>query len=189
MPKYEDYRLRAMAEQDRDMALEWRNSEKIRPFMYADHRIQKEEHDRWFSNALQKPNGKFLILDYHDQPIGFASFPNIDFKNGKCLWTYYLGTAPVPMGAGAALEFFALDFIFGEVGLRKLCCEAFAFNASVIKQHKKFGFQQEGYYVRHIAKNGKFEDVVALALFKEDWKRNREQLGLRCFRDLRNTTS
>ena len=35
--------------------------------------------------------------------------------------------------------------------------------------HEKFGFRREAYYREHCSKNGKFEDVVGLALLKSEW--------------------
>ena len=40
------------------------------------------------------------------------------------------------------MEFFALDYAFLTLKIRKLCCEVFTFNSGVIKLHEKFGFDQ-----------------------------------------------
>jgi len=53
--------------------------------------------------------------------------------------------------------------------MRKLCCEVFSFNKGVQKLHTRFGFQQEAHYRQHILKNGRYEDVLGLALFAEEW--------------------
>lgn len=92
-----------------------------------------------------------------------------DKRNNKCFWGFYLGEVDVPRGSGAVMEFFALEHIFEGLNMRKVCCEVFSFNRTVIKLHKKFGFVEEGCFVKHISKSGKYEDVVPMAMFAEDW--------------------
>jgi hypothetical protein len=51
-----------------------------------------------------------------------------------------------------------------------------AFNKAVIKLHKKFGFQEEGYFRQHIKKDDQFLDVVALAILREEWRVRRSKM-------------
>ncbi len=80
------------------------------------------------------------------------------------------------------MEFLALEFVFESLEMRKLGCEVFVFNQKAISLYKKFGFQQEGYFVKHILKNGQYEDVLSMALFREDWLNNKERLYNLVFR-------
>ena len=57
------------------------------------------------------------------------------------------------------------------------------FNQSVIKLHTRFGFLEEGVFRRHVLKNAMYEDVVALAIFKEEWTLIREKMKNICFRN------
>ncbi len=51
----------------------------------------------------------------------------------------------------------------------------------MIKLHKKFGFVEEGHFTKYILKNGKYEDVIFLASFKEQWLKLKDQLERLCF--------
>lgn len=73
------------------------------------------------------------------------------------------------------MEFFALDYAFTSLAIRKLCCEVFVFNTGVIKMHEKFGFLHEGRFSEHYIKNGKPEDIVCLAKFGTKWNEEREE--------------
>lgn len=181
MLKYEDFSIRPIDLMDKDRILEWRNSERVRSYMYSDHVISQEEHDAWFSRALADSSAVFLIFLHKENPVGFISFTNIDRTHGRCTWAFYLGEIDVPRGAGPAMEFFALDYAFTKLQIRKLCCEVFVFNASVIKLHEKFGFVHEGRFVEHHIKNGKYEDIVSLAKFGSAWETQREAFKARCF--------
>lgn len=183
MPRFENFAVRPLELKDKDCILQWRNTERIRSYMYSDHIISKQEHDAWFTRALVDPSASYLVFLYQGRPVGFVGFTAINRTHDRCSWAFYLGETDVPRGTGLAMEFFALDFAFMVLGIRKLFCEVFVFNAAVVKLHEKFGFEQEGRLVAHYLKNGKYEDVVCLAKFGAEWIREREKFSVRCFKN------
>lgn len=181
--------MRSMQEKDLEMVLGWRNCDWVRSNMYTDHIITWEEHFSWFEHAKKSTNSVFLICEQNGVPIGVINFVNIDKKNSKAFWGFYLGEEKGAPGRGPAMEYLALEYAFSELKLHKLCCEVFTFNLSVVNLHKKFGFVEEGRYRDHFIKNGKYEDVVALAMFEEDWDLIREKMEKICFRSRQVTSS
>lgn len=171
-----DCRLRPMRRDDRERVLTWRNTDRIRAHMYRDHLIGDEEHDRWFAAALADQNAAYRLYEHQGAPLGFVSFTGIDRHNDRCSWAFYLGEDRAPRGSGAAMELLALDEAFGPLAIGKLCCEVFAFNAAVVRLHKRFGFFEEGLLVRHARKAGVLQDVVLLARFSETWSDDRAAL-------------
>lgn len=181
MLRFSDITLRPLARADRERLLKWRNADRVRENMYNDHLITPDEHARWFDKALSDPLGRYLVCEYQGQPVGFVSFTGINASHGRCSWAFYLGETDVPRGTGSAMEFLALSYAFETLGVRKLCCEVFVFNAGVIKMHERFGFQHEGRFVQHYLKNGQYEDIVCLARFGADWNDDKAALRTRCF--------
>lgn len=177
-----DCNLRPMAEQDRARVLAWRNQDRIRANMYSDHVISADEHDRWFDRALSDASAAYRIFEHQGRALGFVSFTGIDRANDRCRWAFYLGEADAPRGSGAAMEFLALDEVFGVIGIQKLCCEVFTFNAGVVRLHQRFGFVQEGLFVRHYRKAGEMQDIVCLARFADAWPTDREALKASVFK-------
>lgn len=165
-----------MAEQDRVRVLAWRNQDRIRANMYSDHLIAPDEHDRWFDRALSDATAAYRIFEHQGRALGFVSFTGMDRTHGRCTWAFYLGEADAPRGSGAAMEMLALDEVFGPLGIRKLCCEVFSFNAGVVRLHQRFGFVQEGLLVRHHLKAGELQDIVCLARFADTWPEDRAAL-------------
>ena len=177
----EKFSIRPLELSDKDCILRWRNSERVRSNMYTDHVISQEEHDSWFGRASADPTASFLMFLYEARPVGFISFTNIDRRHNRCTWAFYLGETAVPKGTGSAMEYFALDYAFTTLRIRKLCCEVFVFNAGVIKLHEKFGFVHEGRFIGHYMKNGAYQDIVCLAKFGHEWGQERELYRARCF--------
>ena len=176
MLELSEFSLRPVGRDDAARLLEWRNDERVRANMYSDHFISPDEHARWFAGMLENPRSDYRIGEHSGRPIGLVAFTDIDAASRRASWAFYLGERDVPAGSGAALEFLALEHAFGARQLRKLCCEVLAFNTRVVKLHQRFGFRQEGLLAAHRLKNGKFEDVVLLAMFDADWPPARERL-------------
>lgn len=181
MFNYDSFSIRPIEIKDKDQILQWRNLDRVRWNMYNDHVISQKEHDTWFSRALVDTSATYLVFLYEARPVGFASFTNISVVHGRCYWAFYLGELDVPRGCGSVMEFFALDYAFITLKIRKLCCEVFTFNGGVIKLHEKFGFVQEGRFVEHYKKNEGYEDIVCLAKFASSWADERPAFEKRLF--------
>ena len=99
-----------------------------------------------------------------------VSVNELDWRHRKADWAFYL-TENERGGLGAALEFAFLDFVFDQLALEKLNCEVIEGNDAVIRMHKQFGFEEEGF--RHlqtnIQKDGVRIGVHFLGLQKTAW--------------------
>jgi UDP-4-amino-4,6-dideoxy-N-acetyl-beta-L-altrosamine N-acetyltransferase len=142
-----------------------------------------EEHRAWFERLRKDPAPTFLIFEFRDKPIGVVNVTQIDGRNEKCYWGFYIGDPEAPPGSGTALGYFGLNYIFDVLKIRKLCAEAFAFNEASIRFHKRLGFVEEGLLARHVQKNGRYEDVIPFALFAEDWAVHKSRIEASCFKD------
>lgn len=182
MPYFADYNLRKIQASDRELLRTWRNKDNIRENMYTDHIIGQLEHNKWFEKALLDTANHYFVFEYQARPVGFVSFTKVNVSDRRSDWAFYLGETDVPKGSGSAMEYFALVQAFEVLNLRKLCCEVFSFNQLVLNLHKKFGFQQEGFFKQHMKKSESFQDVVALALFDTEWAASKDALFNRCFR-------
>jgi len=170
-----DVKMRGVRAEDSERLLAWRNLPEVARWMYSDHVISREEHDRWFAGLAADPTRQYWIIELDGEPVGLANLVDISTPNRKASWAYYLASPSVRgRGIGAWVEVFVLDHVFRTLGLNKLCCEVLADNEAVWKMHESFGFQREALYRDHIWKGGQPHDVVGLALLAADWARLRE---------------
>jgi UDP-4-amino-4,6-dideoxy-N-acetyl-beta-L-altrosamine N-acetyltransferase len=165
-----DIKLVDVKEHDLELIRNWRNSEEVSRYMYTSNQITSEQQLAWFSKIQNDPTQKYWLIEYDNIKLGLVSIYNIkqDFKH--CSWAFYLGNTEVRgAGIGSKVEYTILNYVFETMKFNKLMCEVFSFNEKVIQMHKKFGFQQEGFFREHILKDGKYFDVVALAILKSQW--------------------
>ena len=168
-------RLRPVQLADSGQLLAWRNSPEVAAFMYSDHAISPEEHDRWFAAAVAATDRAYWIIEDDGAPVGLVNLTGIDQVRRRCDWAYYLGEAGIRgRGVGAAVELIVLDHVFGSLGLHKLWCEVLIENEAVWRLHESFGFVREAHYRDHVWKGGRFQDVVGLGLLADDWAKVRD---------------
>lgn len=166
--------LRRLRPEDSDRLLHWRNSPEVAAYMYTDHRIDPEEHARWFAGIEGDQRRAYWIIEMDGQPVGLANLYDIDRRNGRCAWAYYLAEPQVRgRGVGSFVEYAMIEKVFGEFDLHKLWCEVLASNEAVWKLHESFGFRQEAHLRDHVFKNGGWHDVLGLGLLKQDWADHR----------------
>lgn len=173
-PKVE---LRPLRPDDKDRLLVWRNSPEVAAYMYTDHQITEAEHARWFAGVKGDERRAYWIIEMDGRPVGLANFYDIDRRNRRCAWAYYLADPAVRgRGVGGFVEYAMIEKAFKTFGLQKLWCEVLCSNAGVIRMHQRFGFKEEARLRRHVLKNGALEDVVGLGLLVEDWAEARPKV-------------
>lgn len=178
---YDQYALRPIQESDLLQILEWRNSEHIRNHMFNDQMITMSEHKAWFERVKEHPHQVHLIFEFQNVPVGVVNFTQINERYQTCDWGFYLGAPNNPRGLGTIMGFLGLAYIFEQKGIRKVCGQILQFNEKSIKFHQRLGFQKEGHLVKHVWKNGNYEDIVLMALFQDQWLKGKAQLEQRCF--------
>lgn len=148
---------------------EIRNEPSIRRVMYTDHEIQLEEHKGWLDQLKHdRCRIAFAVMDETLGPIGMVGLNSLDWRHRKSDWAFYL-TENERGGLGAALEFVFLDFVFSQLALEKLNCEVIEGNDAVVRMHKRFGFEEEGFRRSNIEKGGVRIGVHFLGLQKSAW--------------------
>lgn len=168
-------KLREIKQEELELMLSWRNAPNVRANMYTRHEISLDEHLSWWARTQQRSNQQYLMYELNNEPLGIVGFTGIDTENKVSSWAFYASPG-APKGTGSKMEFLALEYAFHELGLHKLHCEVLAFNAPVIKLHKKFGFIAEGIFREHHKVGESFVDIHLLGLLAHEWAEHRANM-------------
>jgi UDP-4-amino-4,6-dideoxy-N-acetyl-beta-L-altrosamine N-acetyltransferase len=169
--------LKEISDKDLPLVLSWRNQEKIKNVMINDKNVSWDEHLAWFENLKDNEDIIVLLFSLDDRPLGLVNF-KVDRLNEKCEWGFYIGAQDAPKGAGKLMGFAALNYLFNQLNVRKVCAEVLEHNIKSLTFHEKMGFSIEGKLVKHLRKNNQFIDVYLLGLFKEQWEQKRGKINL-----------
>ena len=159
--------VRSMVHSDLERVLAWRNHPDVRRYMYTQHEINLNEHQRWFERRLQDSKSHLLIFEVDKQPFGFVNF-NQAGTGGIADWGFYL--APdAPKGSGRQLGLVSLSQAFTKLNFHKVCGEALAYNNRSILFHQALGFQQEGTLRDQHFDGQCYHNVICFGLLSHEW--------------------
>jgi UDP-4-amino-4,6-dideoxy-N-acetyl-beta-L-altrosamine N-acetyltransferase len=176
--------LRGIADDELELMRTWRNVPAVRANMYTQHEISREEHLIWWEKTKICTDQKYLMYEVAGNASGIAAFKSIDTLNKNSAWVFY-SSPTAPKGTGSKMEFLILELAFNELKLQKLYCEVLAFNTSVIKLHKKFGFNIEGVFRQQRKINDDFVDVYRLGILAPEWLAQRQAMHTRLVAPIR----
>lgn len=160
--------IRPMVHADLAAVLAWRNHPDVRRYMYSQHEITLDEHQRWFEGALSDKTKHLLIFETNQQPLGFVNF-NETGHGGIAAWGFYV--APdAPKGSGRQLGRAALNHAFTHLKFHKVNGEALAYNQRSIKFHQSMGFQQEGILRDQHFDGERYHNAICFGLLSYEWQ-------------------
>lgn len=157
-----------MANDDLARVLAWRNAPQVRRYMYTQHEITLDEHQRWFEAALMDPRKHLLIFELDHLPLGFVNFTEIA-DGGIADWGFYASPA-APKGSGGKLGKAALSHAFTNIKLHKVCGKALGHNQRSIRLHQSLGFRQEGALADQHFDGERYHDVICFGLISHEWQ-------------------
>lgn len=155
-------------EEHLEQILNWRTSDFVTQYMYTDVEYDLEGQKRWLEAIRQDPNGRYWIMSYREDLVGYISLTDIDWKHKRAYWNFYIGNANYAMLAGF-LGAYMYNYAFETLGLEKLIGEVMAENEAVRKLHAKQGAREVGFFEKHILKHDRWHDVHVFEMTKEHW--------------------
>lgn len=162
--------LRDIREKDEEMIREWRNRPEVAKYMFTDHEISKEEHQRWFQHILSQDSCRYWIIVEAETDVGLACVTNLDPVHRSASWAFYIASPEFRgRGIGYMVEYYLLKYVFENLAYNRLCCEVLVTNEAALRLHKRFGFHEERLLKGHVIKAGQPTDVVTLAMSREEW--------------------
>jgi len=76
-------KLIPISEGDRNILLEWRNSDFVKQFMVFQDQISEHQHDNWLNHVLHSENDYYFIISNEKVFVGLINVKNIDIKKNE----------------------------------------------------------------------------------------------------------
>jgi UDP-4-amino-4,6-dideoxy-N-acetyl-beta-L-altrosamine N-acetyltransferase len=146
----------------REIVRTWRNSERIRRWMYTDHIISKEEHEKFLRNLEDSNTAFYWLVRMWDNDIGVLYFLHVDFRNKNTYFGIYANPQSRIFGIGVKLDALAGRLAFDYADFHSLKLEVIEDNVHVINLHKKMGFVEEGKLEEFVLKDNMWKNVVIM---------------------------
>lgn len=168
--------LRDIIEVDLPKILTWRNQSHIREVMLQQEEILWENHRSWYHSLAENPTKLSKVFTVSNIDYGILNISEWSKVNNCCSWGFYIGDREAPKGTGLLMGFTSLNYIFIELGMRKVCAEVIETNVVSHRFHVKLGFRLDGILRKQIRCQDKYEDLYIYSLFANEWIKKRKQI-------------
>jgi len=140
------------------------------------HPCTEENAREWIAEKAQafaerKGAGFGLELKETKQLIGAVGLREMRLEHGEAELGFWLGVLWWGKGYGTEAARAALRYGFAAIGLNRICAHHMVRNPASGRVLEKIGMKREGLLRQHVRKWGVFEDVVLLAILREEWVR------------------
>ncbi len=151
-----------LCEDEKRMVLKWRNSWRVRKWMFNGEPITENEHFS-FIERLKKDNRNFYwMAEINAEPSGVVSFQGMDRRKKVS----YVGIYSVKKGSGRFIMQSLLDLWNDIKSIKTLQVELMSTNRRAHEFFKSLGFQEVG-EVRFIGHDNS-RKVISMSLKKRD---------------------
>lgn len=162
--------LRLMTREDTENIIRWRNCEQVRSQFIYQKLFTKESHEKWIETMVEtgKVVQMIIVRTEDDKPIGSVYVRDIDMEHKKAEYGIFIGeTDCLGMGYGTEAAELMTEYAFEYLGLHKLMLRVYAENERAIKSYEKAGFVKEAYLKDDVFVQGKYRDIVLMAILNE----------------------
>ena len=150
----------------------WRNDETIAVFDQSEFLRPRsfEEIEEWSQILV---NGHTYIASVDGVYIGTIALMKVDERNRHAELAIVIGEKDYwSKGYGSQMMHTLLEYGFEGLNLERLYLHVFSFNERAIKFYEKFNFKHEGTLRNMLYRNGKYHDLLAYGLMRDEWQRN-----------------
>ncbi len=133
----------------------------------------KEFIEHWYEHITDDKEGYgFVIENKQGEFLGSCHSNDINMKNGTTYIAIFIGHPDYrSKGYGTEAMKLFLNFLFNEVGLRKVKLNVFGFNKRAIRCYEKSGFKVEGTNKKELYRFGEYQDEYAMCITRDDFNR------------------
>lgn len=163
--------LRPMVEEDTDMVVAWRNKPSVKNYFIYQADFTREGHLQWLHQVVEKGRAcQMIICDKKDDtPLGSVYIRDIDHDHHKGEYGIFIGEeAARGRGIGTEAAKLMIQHGFEELGLHRIYLRALAGNEQAIRSYEKAGFEHEGCLKEDVCINGKYVDIVWMAIVNKE---------------------
>jgi RimJ/RimL family protein N-acetyltransferase len=166
--------LRPAERDDLPLFVKWLNDAEVARHLSVRSPFSQAIEEKWFEQAVAKQGESqyhFVIcLIEDDRPIGATDLRDINLEDGRAGFGIIIGEkAEWNKGYGTETLHAICDFGFGQLRLERIELDVYAPNLRAQRSYEKAGFRVEGTLRHGHFANGRYLDVIRMALLREEW--------------------
>jgi RimJ/RimL family protein N-acetyltransferase len=165
--------LRPPTKEDIPCFLRWINDPEVNCYLSKFLPVTEADEIEWLDRLHKNKNEEIVLVIVtakNGQPIGTMGIHHINWKDRIATTGAMIGERAFwGKGYGSEAKMLLLNYAFNTLNLRKVCSLVLSFNKRSQAYSEKCGYKVEGVLKQHVFKNGRYWDLVNLAVFKRNW--------------------
>ena len=171
--EYEDIKLRAIELEDLELIREMINDPVIENMTGGGGLpVSKYQQQQWFEKISSESKDVRLIIEAEQLgAIGMVMLTDIDYKNSTAQFHSKIATSKDLRGKGFGTKatFTLIKYAFEQLNLNCIYSYIMEYNIASQRVKEKCGFKKDGILRDRVYKNGKYHNIVAWSITKEDF--------------------
>jgi len=151
----------------------WVNDASLSAKMLRALPVTRTDQEKWYQNIIQDPSKLVFAIKMLDseEHIGNTGLYHIDWINRRAEFWILLGEMHSwQQGIGSEIVFLMQEYAFNNLNLNKLYLNVDMNNKEAIGLYKKLKFVQEGILKDHYYIEGKYLDIITMAILRKDFR-------------------
>lgn len=163
-------RLRPICMTDTNLIVLWRNQEHVRRNFIFREEFTCEMHLQWMETRVSSGEVVQYIIEEKEsmKPIGSVYFRDINYDYRSAEFGIFIGEKEA-LGKGYGRETARLftQFGFSSLGLHRISLRVLEENQIACRSYIAAGFKQEGVFCDMVYVDGKYHNVIFMAMLEE----------------------
>ncbi len=170
--------LRPIMEKDIPLFAKWMNDREVTQFLVISAPITEIAERKWFEEKAVSSSDVILSIVLNDGVvIGIIELGSINWKDGTGTSGCVIGEKEYwGKGFGTEAKMLFLNYIFNNLGIRKVNSNVISNNPRSLEYQKKCGGKKEGVKKKQILKDGVYHDEIIIGTFKKDFQKKWEEM-------------
>ena len=174
MIKGKKIQLVPLEKEDLAKSRSWVNDEILSSRMLRVLPVTQVEQEKWYQDIIQSSSKIVFAIKTldHDKHVGNTGLYHIDWIHRRSEFWILIGEEDYT-GQGIGTEVLSLmkRYTFNNLNLNKLYLNVGTDNKEAIDLYKKLNFVQEGILREHYYIEGKYLDIITMAILRKDFER------------------
>jgi len=153
----------------KNRVLSWRNNSSVREWMYTDHIISPDEHNRFLTGTIDEEINFYWVVIKDEIELGVLSINRVDWKNKNAYLGLYRNPDCKIQDVGKILIKLTQTIVFDLMQFNTLKLEVIEGNR-IISIYKRSGFREEGVLREFVYKNDEYVNVIVMGILKKEYE-------------------
>lgn len=155
-----------LSEDEKRMVLKWRNSRRVRKWMFNSEPISESEHFSFIERLKMDNRNFYWVAEIDGTPTGVVYFQKVDVINKSS----YLGIYSVRKGNGKLMLGNLMRLWFDVLKMCFLKCEVLEGNERAFRLYKDLGFEVDNSSAHTIIREGETVKVISLKVERHNYE-------------------